>query len=65
MQLAREHTLLTTQESSDMRRKNELQALSTEIAETRQDDPVNANKYMNFRDSRPSAQAKRAERKVN
>ena len=65
MQLAREHTLLTTQESSDMRRKNELQALSTEIAETRQDDPVNANKFTNFRDARPSAQAKRAERKVN
>ena len=64
MQLAREHTLLETQERSDNRRKNELHALSTEISETALDDPDRAGKYMNFRDARPSAQAKRAERKI-
>ena len=55
MQLMRENSLLETQERSDVRRKQELQALSTEIAETRRDDPVNANKYTNFRDARPVA----------
>ena len=64
MQLMRENALLETQERSDMRRKKELQALSTEIAETKRDDPVNANKYTNFRDARPAAQAKRAEKKI-
>ena len=38
--------------------------MSTEIAETRRDDPVNANKYTNFRDARPVAQAKRAQKKI-
>lgn len=64
MQLMRENSLLETQERSDVRRKQELQALSTEIAETRRDDPVNANKYTNFRDARPVAQAKRAQKKI-
>ena len=64
MQLAREHTLLETQERSDTRKKNELQSLSEEISETAIDDPERAGKYLNFRDARPSAQAKRAERKI-
>lgn len=64
MQLAREHALLQTQENSDLRKKTELETLSTEIAETARDDPVNAGKYMNYRDCRPSAQAKRAQKKI-
>ena len=60
MQLAREHSLLETQNCSDDRRKTELKTLSTEIAECAKDDPVSANKYVNFRDCRPAAQAKRA-----
>ena len=64
MQLMRENALLETQERSDMRRMKELQALSTEIAETKRDDPVNASKYTNYRDARPAAQAKRAEKKI-
>jgi hypothetical protein len=38
--------------------------LSTEIAEQAEEDPENANKYVNYRDCRPSAQAKRAEKKM-
>jgi len=47
-----------------LRKKTELETLSTEIAETARDDPVNAGKYMNYRDCRPSAQAKRAQKKI-
>ena len=64
MQLAREHSLLETQERSDTRRKNELQTLSAEIAEQAEEDPESSRKFMNFRDCRPSAQAKRAEKKI-
>lgn len=64
MQLAREHALLDTQARSDTRRKTELQTLSTEIAEQAEEDPVNSGKYMNYRDCRPVAQAKRAEKKI-
>ena len=64
MQLAREHTLLETQERSDTRRKTELQKLSTEIAEQAEEDPVNSGKYVNYRDCRPAAQEKRAQKKI-
>ena len=46
-----------------MRRKTELKNLSVEIAEQAKEDPVNAGKYMNYRDCRPAAQAKMAEKK--
>lgn len=56
--------MLETQNRSDTRRKTELQTLSVEIAEQAKEDPVSAGKYLNFRDCRPSAQAKRAEKKM-
>ena len=64
MQLARELSLLETQEASDVRRKTELQTLSVEIAEQAREDPVTSGKYVNYRDCRPSTQAKRAEKKI-
>ena len=47
-----------------MRRKTELKNLSVEIAEQAKEDPVNANKYMNYRDCRPASTAKMAEKKI-
>ena len=63
MQLKRELALLETQERSDQRRKKELENLSVEIAEQAKEDPVNAGKYLNYRDCRPATAAKRAEQK--
>ena len=65
MQLLREHNLLTAQEGNDQRKMNELTNMVSEVTDGTLRSQENSQRFVNFKDCRPSAKLKAAGKKKN
>ena len=65
LQLSREFNLLQNQEINDTRKMQELNNLVTEVSDGSLKSQENSQRYVNFKDCRPSSKMKAAGKKPN